>query len=115
MPTRVRRPLQFALPGLLYRNLASSNLYDADWSIVFASLVFKVLTGVAIFAISWVLRARSAGPVAERSLVVHSVLTFPNYVVIGARAERVCAAELGCDTARTQAHQCCPASSLGRL
>jgi hypothetical protein len=46
---RARRPCssplrcapQFALPGLLYRNIATTNLYDADWRIVGASITFK--------------------------------------------------------------------------
>ena len=33
---------QFALPGLLYRNIATTDLYSADWSIVGASITFKV-------------------------------------------------------------------------
>jgi hypothetical protein len=70
-----------------------------------------VITGVAFFAYAYITRARygaprgaalappehvltalrcrarhAAGPAAERSLVMHSVLTFPNYVVIGVPA-----------------------------
>jgi len=70
------------LPGLLFRNIATSNLYDADYSIIFASLVFKFVSGVFIFAYCYFTRA-CFGPAPERSLVMHSVLTFPNYVVIG--------------------------------
>jgi hypothetical protein len=39
--TAPRRP-QFALPGLLYRNIATTDLYGANWGIVGASLTFKV-------------------------------------------------------------------------
>ena len=73
---------KFALPGLLYHNLATTNLYDAQWSVVGASIVFKVVTGAAFFLYSFLTRERF-GPPAERALVSHSVLTFPNYVVIG--------------------------------
>ena len=36
------RRRQFALPGLLYRNIATTDLYSADWGIVGASITFKV-------------------------------------------------------------------------
>jgi hypothetical protein len=39
---RTRRRRQFALPGLLYRNIATTDLYSADWGIVGASITFKV-------------------------------------------------------------------------
>jgi hypothetical protein len=32
---------QFALPGLLFRNIATTDLYSADWKIVGASITFK--------------------------------------------------------------------------
>jgi hypothetical protein len=35
---------QFALPGLLFRNIATTDLYSADWKIVGASITFKART-----------------------------------------------------------------------
>jgi hypothetical protein len=40
-------PRQFALPGLLYRNIATTDLYSADWRIVGASITFKARTHAA--------------------------------------------------------------------
>lgn len=73
---------KFALPALLFRTIGSADLYSADWRVIQASLVFKVITAVVIAALCGATRAR-CGPAAERALVWHSVLTFPNYVVIG--------------------------------
>jgi hypothetical protein len=41
---------QFAMPALLYRNIATTDLYNADWRIVGASITFKALTGVGFMA-----------------------------------------------------------------
>ena len=73
---------QFALPGLLYRNIATTDLYSADWAVVGASLTLKAVTAAALFAYAFATRRRF-GPPAERALVTHSVLSFPNYVVVG--------------------------------
>jgi hypothetical protein len=68
---------QFALPALLYRNIATTDLYNADWRIVGASITFKALTGVGFMAYAYATRGKH-GPAAERMLVSHSILTFPN-------------------------------------
>ena len=68
--------MQFALPALLFRTIAIANLYDADWGIIGASLTLKIITGVAMAAYAWITRSKF-GPPVERTLVWHSVLTFP--------------------------------------
>lgn len=72
---------KFALPGLLFRNIASSNLYDADFSIVAADILYKVIIGF-VLAI-WAKLASAKGEAAENWIVAHSVMSLPNYVVIG--------------------------------
>ena len=51
-------------------------MYDADWGIIGASLTLKIITGVAMAAYAWITRSKF-GPPVERTLVWHSVLTFP--------------------------------------
>ena len=104
---------QFALPALLFRTIAIANLYDADWGIIGASLTLKIITGVAMAAYAWATRSKF-GPPVERTLVWHSVLTFPkcaprcaHRVLLVHRCSRIPAALFA-----SRSYSTCPCASV---